>query len=301
MDWRTRIKTTTKAALCLGYKYSGVLAIHEMLNFTLGQTGMTILVFHRVTDAIAEDGLTVSTARFRRMCRMLRKQFRVVRLGEIFDIVRTRKPFPPRTVAITFDDSYRDNLPAACVLAEYGLPATFFIPTGFVGTDLIYPWDAELGVRLPHLSWADIHDMVRLGMEIGSHTVSHPNMGVISPEEARTELSESKRILEDKLEQPVRWFAYPFGGREHFRPEFLQLVREAGYEGCVSAIEGQIFPRVEQPILPRVAAPNFHSLLNLELHLLGCLHWVYAAKKKMYWEPGQDQPRLPEPTVRVTS
>ena len=44
-------------------------------------------------------------------------------------------------MAITFDDCYRDNLFAARVLAEHGLPATFFIPTKYVGTDQVFPWD----------------------------------------------------------------------------------------------------------------------------------------------------------------
>ena len=41
---------------------------------------------------------------------------------------------PRRAVAVTFDDCYRDYLAAARVLAEHGLPACFFIPTGYVGT-----------------------------------------------------------------------------------------------------------------------------------------------------------------------
>src|SRR6202011_2817551 len=120
------MKTITKAALCALYKYSGVMHAQERLAAAAGRSCLAILLFHRVTDAVPEDGLTVSTARFRRLCRMLRNQFHVVPLGEIYRIVRGGGPMPRRTLAITFDDCYRDNLLAARELAEHGLPATFF-------------------------------------------------------------------------------------------------------------------------------------------------------------------------------
>src|SRR5262245_25120416 len=120
-------KTLTRTALSGAYKYTGAMRLHEAIARWRGQQFMTILLFHRVTDAIPEDVLTVGTDRFRRICRMLRKSFHVVGLGEINSILRSGQPMPHRTVALTFDDSYRDNLNAARILAEHGLPATFFI------------------------------------------------------------------------------------------------------------------------------------------------------------------------------
>jgi peptidoglycan/xylan/chitin deacetylase (PgdA/CDA1 family) len=119
------------------------------------------------------------------------------------------------------------------------------------------------------------------GFEIGSHTISHPNLANLSDDEVRQELVDSKKLLETKLGRAVRWFAYPFGGREHFRPEQLSLVREAGYEGCVSAHYGFIYRGKDYPILPREPVPYFDSLLNLELYLRGCLHWFYGAKRAL--------------------
>ena len=118
------------------YKHSGAARAAEALVRRTAGPFMAVLLFHRVTDAIPPDGLTVGTARFRAVCDMLRHGFRVVPLGEVFDVLRRRLPVRPRTVAITFDDCYRDNLAAAHTLAEHGLPATFFVPTGVVGTDL---------------------------------------------------------------------------------------------------------------------------------------------------------------------
>src|SRR5579859_849854 len=120
--------------------------------------------------------------------------------------------------------------------------------------------------------------MAAIGHEIGSHTVSHPNLGVASYEEARREIFDSKAVLEERLGQRVRWFAYPFGGRNHLRPEAAALVEEAGYDGCLSGYGGFVRPGADR-VLPRDSAPCYQGLLNLELHLRGCLDWYYALKR----------------------
>src|SRR6516225_5949571 len=80
----THLKNQTKTGLLALYKYSGAAGAQELLARWRGKSFLTVLLFHRVTDVIPEDGLTVSTARFRRICRMLRRRFRVVPVGEIF-------------------------------------------------------------------------------------------------------------------------------------------------------------------------------------------------------------------------
>jgi peptidoglycan/xylan/chitin deacetylase (PgdA/CDA1 family) len=271
------MKTLAKAALCALYKYSGAMRLQEAVARRAGRSFLAVLLFHRVTDAIPPDGLTVGTAFFRRLCRLLRRGFRVVPLAEVFRLLRSGEPFPRRTVAVTFDDCYRDNLDAARVLAEHGLPACFFIPTAYVGTDAVMPWDRDLP-RMPNLTWDEVRAMASLGHEIGSHTVTHPDMARVSEEQARRELTESKKVLEDKLARPVRWFAYPFGQREHFLAERVPLVQEAGYEGVVSGFNGFVYHDRSYPIVPRENVPQFRSTLNLELHLTGCLNWLYWLK-----------------------
>jgi peptidoglycan/xylan/chitin deacetylase (PgdA/CDA1 family) len=273
------MKDFTKASLCALYKFSGAMYTQERLVSLTGRSFMAILLYHRVCDDIPEDGLTVSTQWFDRTCRMLQRKFRVVPLAEIFGYLRTGEVPPRRTVAITFDDCYADNLPAARTLARYGLPACFFLPTAYVGTNHVFPWDRSLK-RMSNLSWDDVREMVALGHDIGSHTVTHANMATIPIDQASTELVESKRTLEDRLGRPVRWFAYPFGGRQHFDPDRLALVREAGYEGCFSGFGGFVYPERRDAIVPREPVTYFRSLVNLELHLSGCLDWLYALKRR---------------------
>jgi peptidoglycan/xylan/chitin deacetylase (PgdA/CDA1 family) len=274
----SRLKKFTKSALCAAYLYSGAALAQEWLQRRAGRQFMTILLFHRVTDQIPEDGLTVSTARFRAVCALLRRRFRVVPLAEVLDVLRSGRPMPTRTVAVTFDDCYRDNLFAARVLTEYGLPASFFVPTAFVGTDHVFPWDRHLP-RMVNLTWDEVREMAHMGHEIGSHTVNHVNLGTASYQEARTELFDSKAILEKQLDRKARWFAYPFGGINDFRPEYASLVEEAGYDGCLSGYGGFVYPGADGRILPRDSSPLYQDLLNVQLHLRGCLQWFYTMKQ----------------------
>src|SRR5262245_13132738 len=96
-DWKNPIKAVLHGA----YRYTGLARLEEGLAHWLGQQRMTILLFHRVTDAIPEDVLTVHPDRFRGMCRLLAHRFRVVPLTEAFRIVRAGERLPSRTVAIT--------------------------------------------------------------------------------------------------------------------------------------------------------------------------------------------------------
>ena len=284
------MKALVKQTLLTLYKDSGVARIQEEFLWRSGLGFMSILLFHRVTDAIPEDGLTIGTTRFRQVCQMLRQKFHVVPLAEVFETVRGRRLLRPRTVAITFDDCYKDNLFAARLLKDLGLPACFFVPTAYVGTNEVFPWDRHLP-RMPNLSWDDVREMAAQGFEIGSHTVTHCDLGAVSPSKAWEEVVASKIEIERQLRRPIRWFAYPFGGPEHFRPEWVPLLREAGYDGCVSAhcgfvrpprqalAAGELSGRTDLFVLPREAVPPFKSLLHLELFLSGSLNWYYQRKK----------------------
>ncbi|MFQ3649748.1 MAG: polysaccharide deacetylase family protein, partial [Gemmataceae bacterium] len=162
------------------------------------------------------------------------------------------------------------------------------VPTGFIGTRRRFEWDRHLP-ELPNLNWQQVGEMVALGHEIGSHSVNHVNMGEVSAETAWHELTMSRQTIEDRLGRPCRYFAYPFGGRNHFRSEFLPMIEQAGYEGCLSAFGGFVRPGCDDRLLPREAVPYFKSLSHLELHLSGCLNWWYAFRGC-----GQRQTEVPQ-------
>jgi peptidoglycan/xylan/chitin deacetylase (PgdA/CDA1 family) len=99
-----------------------------------------VLLYHRVALLSGDpELLAVTPDNFRAQMRYLKETVPVVRFEEDWQ----KAPRP--AVAITFDDGYADNLLAALpILEEVGLPATFFISTGTIGTDREFWWH-ELG------------------------------------------------------------------------------------------------------------------------------------------------------------
>ena len=89
------------------------------------------------------------------------------------------------------------------------------------------------------LNWDEAKMMIAGGMAIGSHTVSHNVLSQISADRQRQELVESRRILQEKLNTPVKALAYPVGARTSFTAQTRQLAREAGYCAAFSFYGGK--------------------------------------------------------------
>ncbi len=113
-------------------------------------------------------------------------------------------------VTITIDDGFADAAENACpALARYGLPATVFVPTGYVGGTA--SWLRGEDVWRPVCSWDCIASMARAGLEIGSHGHLHLAADVNSSYLVWGDAVTSRVTLEDRLGRAVSSFAYPFG------------------------------------------------------------------------------------------
>ena len=102
-------------------------------------------------------------------------------------------------VALSFDDGHVSDYDIVLPLLQaHDATATFFITSNFVG-------------REGYLSWAQVKRLHEAGMEIGSHSLSHPYSTTISQEELMIEMQQSKFQIEQKIGAEVRSFAYPYG------------------------------------------------------------------------------------------
>jgi len=89
------------------------------------------------------------------------------------------------------------------------------------------------------LSWQEIKDMLASGLiTIGSHTLTHPIMTRIPLSQAKFEIKESKRFIEEKTGAPVDFFAFPNGSNDDFNSEIIGLIAESGYKAAFSTIPG---------------------------------------------------------------
>jgi peptidoglycan/xylan/chitin deacetylase (PgdA/CDA1 family) len=196
-----------------------------------------VVAFHRVNDG-HRDELTLGVEAFEAYCLFFARHFRVVSLGELLDGLEPGAS--AGRLAITFDDGYRDNWEhAAPVLLRLGLPGTFFVVSGWMGTDQVAWWDEQLREPPGWMSWDQVRSLHRNGFEIGAHTRTHVDLGRVSGNEAREEIEGGRADLERELGTPTKLFAYPYGRRDNLTAENRERVRAAGFRCCASAFGGR--------------------------------------------------------------
>lgn len=100
---------------------------------------------------------------------------------------------------------------------------------------------AGVNVRSPMLTWDQVREMNRLGMTIGAHTMSHPNLPSAGLADATREIVESKRRIEQELGVEATMFSYPNGGAErYYTPALQEVVRKAGFWAATTSRRGLV-------------------------------------------------------------
>lgn len=190
-----------------------------------------ILLYHAVTadptSWIAR--FAVHPDRFARHLDLLaEEECHALTLPEFVSLVARGATLPHRPVIVTFDDGfadfYTDALPR---LAARGVPSTLYVTTGALG---VGPGDRRTHrALLPMLVENQIRELDAVGVAIGAHTHTHPQLDAIPRGRARDEIVTSKEILEAILGHEVSTFAYPHGYSD---PGIRSIVAEVGFESA---------------------------------------------------------------------
>jgi hypothetical protein len=118
------------------------------------------------------------------------------------------------------------------------------------------------------MNWQEAQTMRKAGIAFGSHTLSHPVVSQLTPEELETELAESKQILEEKLDAPILDFAFPFGHLADCGMErTLPVVARCGYRSASTAYPGVNTADINPLSLLRVQIGIEHDLAMFALRL----------------------------------
>jgi peptidoglycan/xylan/chitin deacetylase (PgdA/CDA1 family) len=228
-----------------------------------------ILMYHGIAD-VAQDPnqLCVSPARFaEQMAWLADSGLRGVSVATPRQAMAAGQA--AGLVGITFDDGYTSVLDVALPeLARRGFGATAFIISGLVGKT--NEWDA--GPVWPLLDGAGVAELAAAGIEIGSHSATHPHLAGLSARRQGAEAVASRAALEDLLSAPVTGFAYPYGSMDEAA---RYAVGNAGYEyACaVEAPRSRLGPLA----LPRVYVGQRDSAARMTIKRR--LHKGYVAIK----------------------
>lgn len=112
---------------------------------------------------------------------------------------------------------------AVPILQEYGIPSTLFVVSGWCD-------DSPAHLQGAVLEWRELDALMKKGVEIGSHSVSHADFGRIGLEQAVEELEKSWMSIERNLGFRPRSFAIPLGQSANWTDAATIAAREAGYD-----------------------------------------------------------------------
>jgi Polysaccharide deacetylase len=210
---------------------------------------MPVLMYHSINDLKGtgfnkiKEGLTVSTAGFDQQLQYIQKSgFTTITSYDLANYLKGEFELPAKPIMLTFDDGMMDNYTNAFpLLKKYNMKGDFGIITSVVGINPSY------------VNWLQLKEMSEAGMSIASHTVSHcplairksdnfldspinnqykPCKGFSESERLTTgqikfELTESKKILEEKLNIKVSHLIYPLG---FWNNQSAKITQEVGYD-----------------------------------------------------------------------
>jgi peptidoglycan/xylan/chitin deacetylase (PgdA/CDA1 family) len=239
---------------------------------------LPILMYHSIsTDAEKHSSpyyrVCTSPAVFARHMELLHEGgYQAINMRQASEFLTKTSGSFHRRVVITFDDGFRDFYTAAFpVLQKYNFSATMFLPTVFIGSQPRQFKEKEC------LTWDEVRECDRAGIEFGSHTVNHPKLYELDFPQIRVELETSKKVIEQELGKAAPSFAYPYAfpsGDRAFVKKFTELLRGAGYETNVTTRIGTVRAGDDPFTLRRLPANSDDdaSLFMAKIH--GAYDWL---------------------------
>jgi peptidoglycan/xylan/chitin deacetylase (PgdA/CDA1 family) len=264
--------------------------------------GAPVFCFHNVVmdglvAIVGDRSLHVGISAFRQYIDWINSNYRVVSLNTILARIGERRPVRGMA-AITFDDAYQGVfLNAVPELAARRMPSTVFVISGAASSPAPFWWDiigdssmlsredfldrlqgdaARILERItarPQLppeclpaDWTMICASLALGVELGAHTASHPNLAVADPDVVERELSESREVIRRCCGVTPVVAAYPYG---RTTPVVLEAARAVGFRGGVGMEYGLANSSSDPWRLPRVNIPAGIDLAELSCFASG--------------------------------
>ncbi|HEY6115786.1 MAG TPA: polysaccharide deacetylase family protein [Candidatus Dormibacteraeota bacterium] len=180
--------------------------------------------------------------------------YTVIPLERLVDCLEGQgEALPPRAVVITVDDGWLCAYTRiAPELRRRGMPFTLFVYPHIVG-------------RGEHaVSWPQVEELAGEGVDVESHTLTHPFLTQLDPVAVDRELAESREEIERHTHEPVRFLSYPYGD---YNPAVMESAQRSGYDAAVTTWRGPITAETPPLELKRYLIHNDTTLDELKTFL----------------------------------
>ena len=249
---------------------------------------LPILMYHSISDD-PESGVhgyyrvTTSPARFREQMLWLKDHgYNTVTLEDGLNRLKIKpsdpvSAFRDRNVVLTFDDGYLDFMIHAWpILEEFGMTATVFLPTGFIGNQPKTFKGREC------LTWQLVRELHDQGISFGSHTVNHVQLHDLNWADIRKELSDSRHCLEDQLGHPIHDFSYPYAypsSDRVFCDRLDTALQQCGYQHGVNTVIGTAGSGDDKMRLKRLPVNECDDITFFSVKLDGGYDWLETGQR----------------------
>ena len=233
-----------------------------------------ILMYHSISDEKEKSHpyyhVNTSPTVFDAHMNYLRENnYSVINLQDLEKNFNTRDQ--SKFVVITFDDGFYDFFTNAYpILKKNNFSATVFLPTGFIHNERLSFKGKEC------MTWDEVRQLSREGINFGSHTVSHPQLKNLSTKEIENEIKLSKNKIEDEIGITVKSFSYPYAFPEdkEFGITLKTLLNKCGYTNGVTTKIGIANKSDDTFFQPRLPANSDDDILFFRAKLQGAYDWL---------------------------
>jgi peptidoglycan/xylan/chitin deacetylase (PgdA/CDA1 family) len=237
-----------------------------------------ILMYHSISDNLFGKShpyyqINTSPQVFARQMRWMRSNgYRTLDLTQMWTAMEAGQDLS-KTVVITFDDGYRDFYTDAFdAMRQCDFTATIFLATDRIK-------DSPVRIEgVDYLTWAEVKELHAAGIRFGSHTVTHPDLRSLGPEQIEYEVGCSKETIEQKIGAAVESFSYPFAFPEedkNFTQFLVGILENQGFENGVSTIIGRASKSNNHFYLPRLPVNSWDDASLLRAKLEGGYDWLH--------------------------
>jgi peptidoglycan/xylan/chitin deacetylase (PgdA/CDA1 family) len=241
-------------------------------------TRVPILMYHSISDNLFGKShpyyqINTSPAVFANQMRWLRANgYHTLDLTQMWTAMESGQNLS-KTVVITFDDGYRDFYTDAFdAMRQCGFTATIFLATDRIK-------DSPVRIEgVDYLTWSEVAELHAAGIQFGSHTVTHPDLRSLGPDQIGYEVGYSKEVIEQKIGAAVESFSYPFAFPEedkNFTQFLVDILENQGFENGVSTIIGRASKNHNHFYLPRLPVNSWDDASLLRAKLEGGYDWLH--------------------------